>query len=145
MLIERNATHDDLSTLVYLAKQAQKEVPYKMLQTNWLKVAYHFDVCLRQFAVVFEEEGEVIGCFLGQQLEPWYSTETVAYLAFSYVLPEFRNTGAGLRGFRTFKRWAKAIGRPMYLAHESAEASERMDKIYERLGLTKVGSQFLEV
>lgn len=135
---------DDTEDVLKLMARCYGEVPFVMPALNLAKCGMRLAACVADgFAVVAEHAGKLIGCFLGQRGTLWMSCDPLAMEVFTYVVPEARNTGAGSALYRAFRVWAKTNELPLLLAN-SCGYDERFEKLFTRMGLTKIGCQFLE-
>jgi GNAT superfamily N-acetyltransferase len=85
----------------------------------------------------------VVGAFVANVTSFWFSSEPVACEVFTYVLPEARRSGAGVALYRTFLRWAKKLGHRAVLANSCGLDNERLERVFAKLGLLKMGSQWM--
>jgi GNAT superfamily N-acetyltransferase len=95
------------------------------------------------FAILAEKDGDVIGGFAANVSSFWFSAEPIACETFTDVLPEARGSGAGLALYGTFLRWAKKLGHRAVLANSCGLDNERLERVFAKLGLTKMCSQWL--
>lgn len=92
-----------------------------------------------------EVEGKVEGVLIGVTNQVWYSGQKEAYDLMFMVSEEGRGYGGMLA--RRFVRWARQQpGVVQVILSEALGASERTERMYERLGFNYVGKVFrLEV
>ncbi len=61
-------------------------------------------------AFVAEDDGEIIGYFLGGVMDEWFSDDLLGFDYSVYVIPSKRNGRAAIALFKAFEAWAKAKG-----------------------------------
>ena len=75
----------------------------------------------------------------------WWSEEKHLGDLWFYVTPEARKSNAAFELVREFKKVGQKADIPVRLGHVFSKDLERKDKFFQRLGLQKAGSVFLEV
>ena len=142
----REVTAADYGPLFLLMKEAHEESITRFVPVDWGKCLGWICKCRDEgFAMVAEKDGEVIGAMLGHKEAPWFSEQEYAVDVFTFVSKAHRGTGAGLKLYRTFLRWAHENETPVFIGQNSGVQVERVEKIFGHLGLTKCGSVFIEV
>lgn len=142
----REAVADDFGCVALLMRHCHEEAAFKMPQLNLEKSFHRFTECIEHgCAFVAEVSGTIVGCFLGQRGTLWFSDEPYAMEVFTYVFALRRNTGAGTKLYKAFRDWAKTKGLKVVLANSCGTNTDRFETLFTRMGLTKIGSQFIEV
>ena len=95
--------------------------------------------------VSLNDNNVIEGSIGGLVASDWWSDEKYLGDLWFYVTPEARKSNAAFELVRNFKRVGKEAKVPVRLGHVFSKDLERKDKFFERLGLQKAGSVFLEV
>ena len=95
--------------------------------------------------VSLNDNNVIEGSIGGLVASDWWSDEKYLGDLWFYVTPEARKSNAAFELVRNFKRIGKEAKIPVRLGHVFSKDLERKDKFFERLGLQKAGSVFLEV
>lgn len=95
--------------------------------------------------VSLNDNNVIEGSIGGLVASDWWSDEKYLGDLWFYVTPEARKSNSAFELVRNFKRVGKEAGVPVRLGHVFSKDLERKDKFFERLGLQKAGSVFLEV
>ena len=95
--------------------------------------------------VSLNDNNVIEGSIGGLVASDWWSDEKYLGDLWFYVTPEARKSNAAFELVRNFKRIGKEAKIPVRLGHLFSKDLERKDKFFERLGLQKAGSVFLEV
>jgi N-acetylglutamate synthase-like GNAT family acetyltransferase len=95
--------------------------------------------------VSLNDKNVIEGSIGGLVASDWWSDEKYLGDLWFYVTPEARKSNAAFELVRNFKRIGKEAKIPVRLGHVFSKDLERKDKFFERLGLQKAGSVFLEV
>ena len=95
--------------------------------------------------VSLNDNNVIEGSIGGSVASDWWSDEKYLGDLWFYVTPEARKSNAAFELVRNFKRVGKEAKIPVRLGHVFSKDLERKDKFFERLGLQKAGSVFLEV
>ncbi len=95
--------------------------------------------------VSLNDNNVIEGSIGGLVASDWWSDEKYLGDLWFYVTPEARKSNAAFELVRNFKRVGKEAKVPVRLGHVFSKDLERKDRFFERLGLQKAGSVFLEV
>jgi GNAT superfamily N-acetyltransferase len=84
------------------------------------------------------------GIFIGCINRPWFSNDIHATDLLLYVMPEYRGkAGKVVKSLLEFERWAKDKGCNQLRTYTTYEGSSDIaDKLYNRLGYSRMGSCF---
>src|SRR5690242_14827689 len=92
-------------------ERAHGEAAYRMPAIDRDKCMAHIEGCMGEgFAAVVVRDGQIIGTMLGVVTDLWFSGERRASDLFTYVQPDQRHGGVGLRLYRMFRQWAHRRG-----------------------------------
>ena len=95
--------------------------------------------------LVSEIDGIIVGSIGGVQSSDWWSDEIHLADRWFFVYKEHRNSRVALNLVRSFLEAGRAAGIKVRLGHVYSGDIARKDRFYERLGMTKVGSLYVEV
>lgn len=144
----RDATHDDLDALADLGKRMAAESPrFCRLAYDEAKVYALLLNALtdqRYFLVAAEQDdGEVIGGFLGFMAPHWFSSDEVAQDLVLFVRPDRRGGIAAARLVKAFAEWATHRGaKQINLGISTGVKVEQTAELYRALGLKQFGYLF---
>tara|TARA_R110002020_G_scaffold2343_3_gene10884 strand:- start:1963 stop:2403 length:441 start_codon:yes stop_codon:yes gene_type:complete len=94
--------------------------------------------------VALDEKNNLIGSVGGMVGQDWWSEEKFLADNWFYVSPDHRKTPAALNLIKNFIKSANDAKLPVRLGHIFSGDLERKDKFFEKLGMTKAGSVFVE-
>ena len=142
----REIENKDLPMLIDMGAQMHKESGYSVIQYSREKIQGIFAnaiILSDVLGLASEDDEGIYGLMLAAVSEHWCSTDRVAYDLALYVKPERRGGMAAIRMIRYYVRWAQERGAKMIsLGTSTGINSERVSKLYERLGFKKVGYAF---
>jgi len=93
--------------------------------------------------LVVEDDDGIYGLMVAFISEHWCSTDRIAYDFGLYIKSEKRGGMAAIRMIRYYKKWAEERGAKMIsLGTSTGVNTERVSRLYERLGFKKVGYLF---
>lgn len=144
----RAATLKDLDALRALGKTMHAESPrFSRLEYDASKVDAVLQIALadpRYFTLVAEEEdGEIIGGFVGFMMEHWCSTDSVAQDLALFVRPDRRGGILAARLVKSFVYWAQDRGaKHIVLGISTGVKVEETASLYKSLGLKQFGYLF---
>lgn len=94
-------------------------------------------------AFVAEEDGKVIGYFLGGVTYEWFSDELIAFDYSVYVVPEKRNGRVAIKLFKAFENWATEKGAEyLHVGLSTGINVEGNSRFYCSLGFKENGVLF---
>lgn len=137
----RPALRADLSTIVGLGEKLHSEQtrysrPFDRAHAaGFVRWFVEQERCL---ALVAEQEGEVIGFFLGHLASLAFSPEPVAVDAALYVLPEHRG-GVGERLVQAFLDWASPQTDLQVMTETAGAASGAYERLVTGMGFVAAG------
>lgn len=104
-----------------------------------IKNALHRGVIL-----IFELNGKIAGSIAGMETSDWWSKEKYLADMWFFVYKEHRRSNIAVQLIKSFMQLAQIANIKIKLGHVYSGDGERKDKFYERLGLSKVGSLYME-
>lgn len=138
----RPANYSDIPAMVTLGEIMHRESRFKVLQYNHDKVEklLRWLISEQQFVVVSEQDGEIIGGFVGAAMPHWASDDLTAFDYALFIRPECRGTTVPFRLVREFKRWAVDRGAKLVTAGISTGVHvEKTAGLYEAVGFRRIG------
>ena len=138
-MLVRTATLEDLGTLVDFGKRLTQESPKFQKQGFSIKRARAF------FTQVIEQSNSIfmvcdaydnpVGTLVALISVDWRTGQRIAFEQGVYVVPEYRNSGAGIDLVNTFIDWAKVHNADrIQIGTMTGIKSERTVSLYESLG-----------
>ena len=142
----RNAKISDLPQLMELGKRLHKLSPYPDVPIDLQTCASTLGQCISSafgFAVVAVHEGKITGFIMGAAVPLWFSKKRGVTDFITYA----ETAGDGYRMIRRFVDWGWSIPNviEITLAQSSGIDVDRTAKLYERVGLHRVGSIYTAV
>jgi GNAT superfamily N-acetyltransferase len=143
----RKMTVTDIVPCIPLAKRMASEdwyegYPFEYARTYAVGALY----CQadENFAMVAEEDGEIIGFFFGELVEYPFSSKQAAQEMAMYVVPEKRGGTIPLRFMRAFEKWARDnhAYEIMFSPSMSHRDWQMFDKMCLRLGFSRTGAVY---
>jgi len=146
MLEIRKAGLLDVSTILLLLREMHGEPTVKLDEANWIKMAHVVvDLVGKSLVLVaVTEEDGIIGSIAGSVMTEWYSEIPKLADPWFYVRKEKRNSAAGFKLMKAYKKMAKELGISVKVGHVLGDDIERMDKFYEKLGFERTGTLYRE-
>lgn len=165
-LVFRLATIDDLPQMVEKSERVHDEGhDFRMFEfdesicsINLNFMIYHGIVCLAELVepvteeTVFlkrKEESNLIGIIVGNITQQWFSQDKMIFDQIQFVLPEYRKTRVALGLYKFFIEECKLRAsedptiKAIMMGNTCGYEAERVEKIYPRLGFTRMGSNFM--
>ncbi len=142
----RKAQVADLPELLALGKTLQAKSPYPDVPLDIQTCGQTLGQCISSafgFAVVAVHGGKITGFMMGAAVPLWFSRKRSA----SDIITYAESVGDGYRMIKRFVNWAWSVPQvvEITLAQSSGIDIERTGKLYERVGLMRVGSIFTAV
>lgn len=138
----RPANYSDLDAMARLGEIMHQESRFKVLTYDYDKVVatLRWLISEQQFVVVSEQNGEIIGGFVGAAMPHWASPDLVAFDYALFIRPECRGTTVPFRLVREFRRWANERGAKLITAGISTGVHvEKTAALYEAAGFKRIG------
>ena len=141
----RLATYADIPQMVDLGSLMHKESRFSVLRYDCEKVAnlVHHLISSDQCALVAEEDGVVVGLFIGMILPHWCSSDLVSMDMALFVNPEKRGGMTAAKLVKTYRQWAIDRGAKMVgIGVNTGVHAEVTGKLYERIGFKMIGQLY---
>lgn len=139
----RNATRQDIPAILAHAQAMHVESRYRVLPWDGDKVAGLIDWLIDYpdgIAIVAEEDGQIVGGFLGAITPHFCSPATVAQDYGLFVAQQWRGSAIGADLLRAFVAWAKSrdvaminVGVTTGIKHESTA------RLFGHVGFVEIG------
>ena len=145
----RNAVLADVDQLVEMGRAMQAEGPGFQKLTYAPEKVRAFITALAQneksLVLVAEDQGKIVGVFMGHNAPQWWSHDTITMDFALYVYPDYRGGTTAMRLLRKYKDWGAAQGAKIIgLGMSSGVTTEKTITLFERLGF-KLSSYGFEV
>lgn len=143
----RPATAADVATIVAIGEAMHAETRYRD-PLPWCapKVAGLVDWLLASddgLVLVAEDDGSIVGGFLGMVEDHWCSRARVATDFALYVLPAHRGSTTAARLLGAYVTWARDRGAVLVQAGITTGVHvDATSRLYERMGFQRVGNLF---
>lgn len=141
----RNATKEDIPTLVQLGIEMWHDSSYSSLEFSSTKVSDFLTYMLDYGVVLVEDKsGEVVGGIAGYISQPFFSNDSIATDLGLFISKEHRGGLAAVKLVKAFTEWAlsqnvKQIRPAISVGGDVAGVT----KLYERLGYQVAGAVFM--
>lgn len=138
----RPATFEDVQPMVELGALMHRESRFSVLQYDPEKVGatIRYLIDNDQCALVAEDNGEVIGGFIGMIMPHWASQDLVASDLTLFVHPNKRGGLSAAKMVKAYREWAVSRGAKMVnLGISTGVNAELTGQLYERMGFTRIG------
>jgi GNAT superfamily N-acetyltransferase len=135
---------DDVPVIVDLGRRMHEESSYRTMIYSPERVAETARLLIGHgFAVVAENDGEVIGGMMGDVVTPWYTTERMGIDYALYIAPEHRNGLLAFKLVRRFEEWCERND-VRQIRPGVTTGSMSAGKLYQALGYRQVGETFVK-
>ncbi len=122
-----------------------KETEIKVPDINSYKLVNNVNRILHEgIVLVATEGGKLLGSIGGSTSTDWWSNEKYLADNWFYVYPESRKSEVAKNLITDFIKIGKEANMKVRLGHIFSGDLDRKDKFYERLGLVKAGSTYVE-
>ena len=98
----------------------------------------------RGVVIVAEVDGKIVGSIGGMETSDWWSNKLYLADLWFFVYKEHRKTRAAIKLVKSFLEIGRDANIKVKLGHVYSGDLWRKDKFYERLGLVKAGSLYME-
>ena len=144
-MILRLATVEDLSELYMMLYVMHSETVDGTSPINSEKLtAVISDALHRGIVIVAEVNGKIVGSIGGMETSDWWSDKLYLADLWFFVYKEHRNSRAALKLVKSFLEIGRDAKIQVKLGHVYSGDIDRKDNFYERLGMAKVGSLYME-
>ena len=102
------------------------------------------DALHRGVVIVAEVDGKIVGSIAGMETSDWWSDKLYLADLWFFVYKEHRKSKAAIKLVRSFLEVGREAKVTVKLGHVYSGDLDRKDNFYERLGMAKVGSLYME-
>ena len=142
----RKATVLDISSIIYMLDTMHKETEINVSTINSFKLVNKVNEILHTgIVLVAIENNKLLGSIGGTISTDWWSEEKHLSDLWFYVYKEARKSNIAKNLIVDFLKIGKEAKMKIRLGHIFSGDVDRKDKFYERLGLVKAGSTYVEV
>ena len=142
----RKATVLDISSLIFMLNTMHKETKLNVPIINSFKLTNKVNEIIHNgIVLVAVNENKLLGSIGGTISTDWGGTEKFLSDLWFYVYPEERKSNIAKNLISDFIKIGKEAKLKIRLGHIFSGDLDRKDKFYERLGLVKAGSVYVEV
>jgi GNAT superfamily N-acetyltransferase len=141
----RRAFANDISALYAMLREMHSNTELEVSPIDDYKLLNKINEIVHKGLVLVSYEGnEITGSIAGIRISDWWSSEPILSDIWFYVSPLHRKSRSALMLIKAFIKIAKDAKVKMRLGHIYSGDIERKDKFYEKLGLVKAGSTYVE-
>ena len=142
----RKATVLDISSLVYMLDTMHKETEINVPTINSYKLVNKVNEIIHTgIVLVATQDNKLLGSIGGTISTDWWSEEKHLSDLWFYVYKDARKSDIAKKLIVDFIKIGKQAKMKIRLGHIFSGDVDRKDKFYERLGLVKAGSTYVEV
>ena len=144
-MILRLATVEDLSDLYMMLLVMHSGTVDGTSPVNSEKLTLVIsDALHRGVVIVAEIDGKIVGSIAGMETSDWWSDKLYLADLWFFVYKEHRKSRAAIKLVRSFLDVGREAKVTVKLGHVYSGDLDRKDNFYERLGMAKVGSLYME-
>ena len=141
----RRAVANDISALYAMLREMHSNTELEVSPIDDYKLLNKINEVVHKGLVLVSYEGnEINGSIAGIRISDWWSSEPILSDIWFYVSPLHRKSRSALMLIKAFIKIAKDAKVKIRLGHIYSGDIERKDKFYEKLGLVKAGSTYVE-
>ena len=141
----RRAGANDISALYAMLREMHSNTELEVSPIDDYKLLNKINEVVHKGLVLVSYEGnEITGSIAGIRISDWWSSEPILSDIWFYVSPLHRKSRSALMLIKAFIKIAKDAKVKIRLGHIYSGDIERKDKFYEKLGLVKAGSTYVE-
>ncbi len=141
----RRAGANDISALYAMLREMHSNTELEVSPIDDYKLLNKINEIVHKGLVLVSYEGnEITGSIAGIRISDWWSSEPILSDIWFYVSPLHRKSRSALMLIKAFIKIAKDAKVKIRLGHIYSGDIERKDKFYEKLGLVKAGSTYVE-
>ena len=142
----RKANALDISAITYMLSVMHKETELYVPTINSHKLVNKVnDIIHSGIVLVATEQNQLLGSIGGTISTDWWSDEQSLSDLWFYVYKDHRKSNIAKNMIVDFIKIGKEANMKIRLGHIFSGDLDRKDKFYERLGLVKAGSTYVEV
>tara|TARA_R110002126_G_scaffold232423_1_gene376856 strand:+ start:528 stop:965 length:438 start_codon:yes stop_codon:yes gene_type:complete len=141
----RRANLFDVSAITAMLIEMHNDAEIKLTSVNTEKLVNKINEALHQGVILIaQKDDKVVGSIGGMIVSDWWSDEKHLSDLWFYVSPSCRKSKAAVLLSKGFIKIAKEAKLPVRLGHVFSGDVDRKDKFFERLGMNKAGSLYVE-
>ena len=141
----RRAVATDISAIYAMLKEMHGNTKLDVAPIDDYKLLNKInEVIHKGLVLVSYKDNEITGSIAGITTSDWWSSEPLFSDIWFYVSPLHRKSRSAFILIKTFIKIAKDANLKIRLGHIYSGDMERKDKFYEKLGLVKAGSTYVE-
>jgi len=141
----RRAVANDISAIYAMLKEMHSNTKLDIAPIDDYKLLNKINELIHKgLVLVSYKENEITGSIAGITTSDWWSIDPLLSDVWFYVSPLHRKSRSALILIKAFIKIAKDAKLKIRLGHIYSGDIERKDKFYEKLGLVKAGSTYVE-
>lgn len=141
----RRAVATDISAIFVMLKEMHNNTELEVSTIDDYKLMNKINEVIHRGLVLVSCNGnEITGSIAGTTTTDWWSEDLFVSDLWFYVSPSHRKSRAGLLLIKDFIKIVKKAKMKLRMGHIYSGDLSRKDKFYERLGLIKAGSVYVE-
>ena len=141
----RRAVASDISAIYAMLKEMHGNTKLEVAPIDDYKLLNKInEVIHKGLVLVSYKDNEITGSIAGTTTSDWWSIEPFLADMWFYVSPLHRKSRAAFILIKSFIKIAKDANLKIRLGHFYSGDMVRKDKFYEKLGLVKAGSTYVE-
>jgi hypothetical protein len=141
----RRANLFDVSALTAMLIEMHNNAEVELTKVNTEKLVNKINEALhRGVVLVALKDNKIVGSIGGLVVSDWWSDEKHLSDLWFYVSPSCRKSKAAVLLSKDFIKIAKDAKLAVRLGHVFSGDLDRKDKFFERLGMSKAGSLYVE-
>ena len=142
----RKASVLDISAITYMLNTMHKETELNVSTINTFKLVNKINEIIHTgIVLVAIQDNKLVGSIGGTTSSDWWSEEKHLSDLWFYVYKDARKSDIAKNLITDFIKIGKEAKLKIRLGHIFSGDVDRKDKFYERLGLVKAGSTYVEV
>ena len=142
----RKASVLDISAITYMLNTMHKETELNVSTINTFKMVDKINEIIHTgIVLVAIQDNKLVGSIGGTTSSDWWSEEKHLSDLWFYVYKDARKSDIAKNLITDFIKIGKEAKLKIRLGHIFSGDVDRKDKFYERLGLVKAGSTYVEV
>mgnify|MGYP003656359700 CR=1 FL=1 len=142
----RKASVLDISAITYMLNTMHKETELNVSTINTFKLVNKINEIIHTgIVLVAIQDNKLVGSIGGTTSSDWWSEEKHLSDLWFYVYKDARKSEIAKNLITDFIKIGKEAKLKIRLGHIFSGDVDRKDKFYERLGLVKAGSTYVEV
>ena len=140
----RELTLTDVPELVEMGRAMHSESRFARYDFNPQKYAAFLATLIPQgLSFAAEEEGALVGAFVGGRAQHPFGDDWFSYDWLTYVTPA-RRGGLGVTLVKRYIKLAKAMGiEDIHIGVSAGIATDRTERLYSKLGFTRIGGGYV--